>query len=275
MAVRLEKVREALGDRFEVEREIGHSGMAAIFLARELGCDKPVVLKVLQPEFAATVGAPRFHREIMIIGSLDHPNILPSIESNEAGPLLYYVTPYAPDGSLRDRIAERGHLPVEETIEITRQVAAALDHAHGHNVLHRDIKPANILFDGDRAMVSDFGIARAIQVAGGDSLSSSGLVVGTPTYMSPEQASGVRNIDGRADIYALGCVVYEMLVGQPPFTGPTVQAMLARHTKERPPKIRVVRPDVPEQVEAAVEKALEKRAKDRPGSGAAFVEALH
>lgn len=273
MPLTIDRVRDAFADRFDVEREMHRGAMAIVFLARDRARDRLVALKVLRPEFAITVGAERFHREIGILGSLEHPNILPMLEAATAGTLLYYVTPCASD-DLATRIAREVRLSLEDTLSITRQVADALDYAHARNVLHRDIKPSNVLFDGERAEVCDFGIARAIEVAAGESLSSSGLIVGTPTYMSPEQARHDREIDGRADIYSLGCVVYEMLVGQPPFTGPTVQAVLARHTKERPPKIRVIRPEVPEHVEAAVEAALAKDPAARPNTGASLVSRL-
>ncbi|MEE8116470.1 MAG: serine/threonine-protein kinase [Gemmatimonadales bacterium] len=270
MAIRMEAAQEHLGERFKIEREISHTGMATVFLAEDLQEARRVAVKILQPEFAATIGATRFHREIRILARLDHPNILPLLHSDEAGPLLYYVAPYA-GTDLRTRLMDETQLPLEEALEITRQVAAALDYAHAHNILHRDIKPGNILLDGDRALVCDFGIARAIEVAAGDSLSSSGLIVGTPTYMSPEQARHEEDIDGRADIFSLGCVLYEMLVGEPPFSGPTIQAVIARITKEPPPKIRVVRPDVPQHVEAAVEAALAKAPIDRPQTAAELV----
>ncbi|HEX9729184.1 MAG TPA: serine/threonine-protein kinase [Gemmatimonadales bacterium] len=273
MAVTVEQLQEALDARYRVGHKIGRGAMATVFLAWAVEDDRQVAIKVLRPEFAMTMGSERFHREIEILHQLDHPNILPLIESNEAGSLLYYVTPYA-TGDLEGRLADAPQLPLDDALEITRQVAAALDYAHEHNVLHRDVKPGNILFDGNRVMVCDFGIARAIASAGGDSLSSSGLIIGTPQYMSPEQAQHDKEIDGRADIYSLASVLYEMLVGQPPFTGPTVQAVLSRITKERPPAIRVVRPDVPEHVEAAIYAALAKRPEERPARGRDFTRRL-
>jgi serine/threonine protein kinase len=274
VADRLERVRESLGHRFRVERELGHSGMAAVFLAHDPRRDALVALKVLQPEFAVTIGVERFHREIQFVARLRHPNILPLLESDEAGPVIYYVTPFATGGSLRDRLLARTPLSVDEALTIVRQLAAALDYAHEQKVVHRDIKPGNILFEGDHVLLSDFGIARALQLAGADTLSPSGVVIGTPTYMSPEQAAASRKLDGRSDIYSLGCVLYEMLAGQPPFTGPTVQAVIARHAREHPPRLRVVRPDVPEAVAAGLERAMAKRPKDRPRSGAALMHDL-
>jgi len=271
--VRREYVEQHLGDRFEIESELGHGAMAVVYLAHDRKLAQTVALKVLRPEFAATVGGERFTLEVDILARLEHPNILPLLDAGTAGPVLFYVTPYA-DGDLQTRINEEHQLPLDEALEITRQVAAALDYAHSQNVLHRDIKPANILFDGDRVLVCDFGIARAIERAGGESFSSSGLIVGTPQYMSPEQARHDKKIDGRADIYSLASVLYEMLVGQPPFTGPTVQAVIARIIKERPPSIRVVRLDVPQHVEVAVEAALEKSPRKRPADAKTLVSRL-
>ncbi len=273
MPVRREYVEQHLGDRFEIESELGHGAMAVVYLAHDRKLAQTVALKVLRPEFAATVGGERFTLEVDILARLEHPNILPLLDAGTAGPVLFYVTPYA-DGDLQTRINEEHQLPLDEALEITRQVAAALDYAHSQNVLHRDIKPANILFDGDRVLVCDFGIARAIERAGGESFSSSGLIVGTPQYMSPEQARHDKKIDGRADIYSLASVLYEMLVGQPPFTGPTVQAVIARIIKERPPSIRVVRLDVPQHVEVAVEAALEKSPRKRPADAKTLVSRL-
>jgi len=267
---------EILDHRFEIVEQAGHGSMSRVYLARDLEHDgERVVVKVMRPEYAKTLGAGRFHREIMILTSLDHPNIVPLIASNEIGELPYYVIPYAPGGSLDRLLVERVYLPLEEVLPIARQVAAALDYAHARKVLHRDVKPGNILFDGDRALVCDFGIARAVELAGGLSLSSTGLIVGTPHYMSPEQALVDKKIDGRADIYALGCMIYEMLVGQPAFDGPTVRAIIAKQLGQRPPSIRVVRPEVPEQVEfAIIERALAKKRRHRPATAGEFIELL-
>ena len=273
MPVRREYVEEHLGDRFEIDRELGRGAMAVVYLASDRKLERTVALKVLRPEFALTVGGERFTQEVDILARLEHPNILPLLDAGSAGPVRFYVTPYA-GRDLQTRINEEQQLSLDEALEITRQVAAALDHAHSQNVLHRDIKPANILFDGDLVLVCDFGIARAIERAGGDSFSSSGLIVGTPQYMSPEQARHDKKIDGRADVYSLASVVYEMLVGQPPFTGPTVQAVIARITKERPPRMRVVRQEVPEELERVVDRALSKRPRDRPKNASDFAGRL-
>jgi len=217
------------------------------------------------------VGAERFHREIRFLQTLDHPNILPLLTSEQIGGFLLYVMPFARGGSLSMMLRERAYLPLDESLDVTRDVAAALDYAHGQNIIHRDIKPGNILFrDGD-ALLCDFGVARAIVEAGGEHLSSSGLIIGTPSYMSPEQASGKSQLDGRSDVYSLGCVVYEMLVGEPPFTGRSAQAVMARHVGEQPPKLRVVRPELPQHAEDAVLAALAKKPEERPRSAGELV----
>jgi serine/threonine protein kinase len=268
----LERLRAALAERYAIEREVGRGGMAAVFLATDRRAAGRVAIKVLLPAFARVMGPERFHREIATLLGLSHANILPLLASGQAGPLPYYVMPYAEGGSLRNHLDES--LPFTHVVAVTRDVAAALDYAHEQNIVHRDIKPENVVFDAGRALVCDFGVARAIIRAGGEELSSSGLVVGTPAYMSPEQASGEQELGPASDLYALGCVVYEMLVGEPPFTGPTVQAVLARQVHERPRSLRVVRPDLPPHVERAVQTALAKRPEDRPQSGAEFVSLL-
>jgi serine/threonine-protein kinase len=228
----------------------------------------------LRPEFARFVGAERFHREIALLSAMQHPNILPLVESGQSGSLPFYVMPYAEGGSLRDRLDRQPQLALGEVIEVVSCVAAALDYAHARNIVHRDIKPDNVLFLSGRPFVSDFGVARAIVQAGGEDLSSSGLILGTPEYMSPEQARGAQDLDGRSDLYALGCVVYEMLAGEPPFTAATTHALLARHANDPPRSLRVLRPDVHAAAEAAVHAALAKRPEHRPGSGAEFVARL-
>jgi serine/threonine-protein kinase len=271
----LAQLRGALAGRYEIERELGRGGWATVYLAHDVRHDRPVALKVLRRDLAASLGPGRFLREIAIAGRLTHPHILPVYDSGEAADSLYYVMPYVEGQTLRRRLEREGQLPVADTLAIARQVADALTFAHTHNVVHRDIKPENILLEaGDQAYLADFGIARAILIAAGDTLSEPGLAVGTPVYMSPEQAAAGASLDGRSDQYSLACVVYEMLVGEPPHTGPTVQAILARQQMGTPRPIRVVRPSVPEEVERAVLRALEKTPADRFGSVADFAQAL-
>src|SRR5437867_4482318 len=209
------QLQAALADRYGLERELGHGGTATVYLARDLRHGRPVAIKVLRPEIAAALGPERFLREIQIAAQLAHPHILPLHDSGAAGAFLYYVMPYVEGESLRDRLEREGQLPVEQAVQIAREVADALSYAHGNDVVHRDIKPENILFEAGHAVVSDFGIARAITATAGDTLTETGIVIGTPAYMSPEQASGTGPIDGRSDVYSLGCVLYEMLAGAP------------------------------------------------------------
>jgi TolB-like protein len=248
--------------------------MAVVYLARDVRHDRPVALKVLRAELAAAVGAERFLREIRIAAALQHPNILPLHDSGDAGGILYYVMPYVEGESLRDRLTREGPLPLADALAIAAETADALGYAHSHGVVHRDVKPENILLSGGHALVADFGIARAVSVADGAQLTETGVALGTPTYMSPEQASADPQIDGRADIYALGCVLYEMLAGQPPFSGSTPQAVLARQTLDPVPPLRTVRPDLPPRVERAVFRALAKVPADRFQTAAAYRQAL-
>ena len=263
-----------IASRYQLRSELGRGAMALVYLAEDRQTGREVAVKVLRPELAASIGASRFHREIHFLATLHHPNILPILDSDEAGIFLYYVMPYVRGETLRARLDREGALPLPAVLRIAGELASAIDYAHTRNIIHRDIKPDNILFDGDRAMICDFGVARALVVSNDDGLSSSGLAVGTPSYMSPEQALEARDIDGRTDIYALGCVTYEMLSGERPFTGPNAQAIIARHISQPPRSIRVVRPDVPEHVERAVVAALAKRASERPRNGADFVRQL-
>src|SRR5881227_137928 len=270
----LARLKAALANRYAIGRELGHGGMATVYLAQDLKHGRAVAIKVLRPELAAALGAERFLREIEIAARLSNPHILPLHDSGEAAGFLYYVMPFVEGESLRDRLNRERQLPVEEAVRIAREVATALSHAHGHNLVHRDIKPENILLSGGEAVVADFGIARAIVAAGADQLTDTGLAVGTPGYMSPEQAMAQQHIDGRADIYALGCVLYEMLAGHPPFLGTTAQEILARHTLDPVPPLRTIRRELPEAIEHAVRKALAKAPADRWRSPAAFGEAL-
>jgi len=269
----LQRLKPALADRYTIVREIGSGGMAVVYLADDLKHHRQVALKVLRPDLAAALGGERFLREIEIAAALSHPHILALHDSGEVDGLLYYVMPYVAGESLRQRLEQQTQLSIEETIELARQVASALDCAHSQGIIHRDIKPENILLQGDEAMVADFGIARAMKVAGGERLTETGLSLGTPAYMSPEQASGDQNIDSRSDVYALATVMYEMLAGEPPFTGPTTPAIVARQLVDPVPRIRTVRSTVPEELERVIEKALAKVPADRYDTAGEFVEA--
>jgi serine/threonine-protein kinase len=270
----LASVRAALARRYVVERQLGRGGMATVFLAQDVRSRDPVAIKVLHPEVAVALGAGRFAREIRILARLSHPNILPLLDSDEAGTHVYYVMPYAAGETLGALIAREGRLPLARAVAITRDIAAALDYAHDRQVIHRDIKPDNILLEPGRAVLCDFGVARAVMESIGEGASSSGLVVGTPAYMSPEQATGSGQVDHRSDIYSLGCVVYQMLAGEPPFSGPTSLAIRARHLQEMPRSLRLLRPELPPAVDAAVQAALAKLPGDRPPTGAELVRRL-
>ncbi|NIO31919.1 MAG: protein kinase, partial [Gemmatimonadetes bacterium] len=270
----LDRLRSALGDRYRVEDEIGHGGMATVYLAQDLKHERRVAIKVLRPDLASMLGPERFLREIQIEAGLQHINILPIYDSGEADGFLYYVMPYVEGESLRARIEREKQLPLDDALQITREIAEALSYAHDHGIVHRDIKPENILLSGGHAVLADFGIARAIGVAGGQRVTESGHAVGTPHYMSPEQAGGEAELDGRSDLYSLGCVLYEMLAGEPPFTGRTARAVIARHMAESPPPLLVVRPSVPPRVGEAIEKALAKTPADRFATAADFVTTL-
>jgi Tol biopolymer transport system component len=265
----------ALSDRYRIERELGAGGMATVYLAQDLRHDRKVALKVLRPELAAVIGAERFLAEIKTTANLQHPHILALFDSGKAGELVFYVMPYVEGESLRDRLTREKQLPVEEALRIAREVADALEYAHHHNVIHRDIKPENILLHGGHALVADFGIALAASRSeGGARMTETGMSLGTPHYMSPEQAMGQREINARSDVYALGCVTYEMLTGEPPFNGPTPQAIVARVMTEEPRSLTLQRRTIPPHVEAAVMTALEKLPADRWGSAAEFSAAL-
>jgi serine/threonine-protein kinase len=264
----------ALADRYTIERLIGEGGMARVFLARDLRHNRRVALKVLRPDLGAVVGVDRFQAEIEVTANLQHPNLLPLFDSGVAGDLLFYVMPYVEGESLRARIDREKQLPVAEAVRIATAVAGALDYAHRHGVIHRDLKPENILLHEGQPLVADFGIALAISNAGGARITQTGISLGTPQYMSPEQATGDRAIDARTDIYSLGALTYEMLTGEPPHVGSTSQAVIARVLTERPRSIRTMRPSVPEYVEAAVDQALEKLPADRWATARDFAEAL-
>ncbi len=270
----IERLNDALAGRYSVESEIGRGGMATVFLAEDIRHHRKVAIKVLHPELASAVGTERFLNEIEIVAGLEHPHILPLIDSGEAGGLLYYVMPYVDGESLRDRIERERQLPIDDAIRIAAEVADALDYAHEQGVVHRDIKPGNILLRQGHAAIADFGVAKAVGQAGERSSTATGMAVGTPAYMSPEQGSGEQAPDGRTDIYALGCVLYEMLAGDPPFTGATPQAVLKRHSVDPVPALRTVRDTAPESVEYAIEKALAKVPADRFSTTREFVQAL-
>ncbi|MFL5614508.1 MAG: protein kinase domain-containing protein [Gemmatimonadaceae bacterium] len=270
----LEELREALREHYAVESEVGRGGMATVFLAEDLKHGRRVAIKVLSPELSSSMDGDRFKREIQIAARLSHPHILPVFDSGQAANgLLYYVMPFVEGESLRGRLKRETQLSIEDAITISCEVADALSYAHSFGVVHRDIKPENILLHGGHAVVADFGIARVIQDAGGEKLTQTGMSIGTAAYMSPEQFSG-ENVDGRSDMYSLACVLYEMLVGEVPFTGPNAIAIMARHTMELPPSIQIVRGTVPDELEGAIMHALEKVPADRFATVAQFKDAL-
>ncbi len=266
-------LQRTLAERYAVQRELGRGGMAAVYLAEDLKHHRPVAIKVLKPELAAALGPERFLREIEIAAKLNHPHILPLFDSGQAEGFLYYVMPYVEGESLRDRLDREKQLPLDDALQIAREVADALSYAHSHDVIHRDIKPENILLESGHAVVADFGIARAITAAGGDKLTDTGIAVGTPAYMSPEQSVGEQALDMRTDIYSLGCVLYEMLAGEPPYTGTSPQAIFAKRLQAPLPRVSTVR-DVPAPVEAALTRALARTAADRFPTAYAFAVAL-
>jgi eukaryotic-like serine/threonine-protein kinase len=270
----LDRLKAALAERYTLQRELGRGGMATVYLAEDRKHERPVALKVLKPELAAVLGADRFLREVKTTAQLTHPHILPLHDSGNAAGFLYYVMPYVEGESLRDRLNREKQLPLGDALQISREVADALSYAHSHGVIHRDIKPENILLASGHAVVADFGIARAITAAGGEHLTETGLAVGTPAYMSPEQAAGSKDLDGRSDLYSLACVLYEMLAGEPPFTGATVESLVHQHLAVEPPSITGMRPAVPAQVAAALQRALAKTPADRFNPVALFTEAL-
>ncbi|MEX2180422.1 MAG: protein kinase [Gemmatimonadaceae bacterium] len=273
MTTPLERLAPALAGRYRLERELGAGGMATVFLAHDLRHDRRVALKVLRPELGAIIGAERFLQEIRTTANLQHPHILGLLDSGEADQLLWYAMPFVPGESLRERLSRERQLPVADAVRLTREVADALDYAHRQGVVHRDIKPENILLHDGHALVADFGIALAASQAG-SRLTETGLSLGTPQYMSPEQATGEREITARSDIYALGCVAYEMLAGQPPFTGPTAQVIVARILTDEPEPLRRTRRSVPPHVEAAILQALASLPADRFARVADFAAAL-
>ena len=269
------QLSEALRSRYRIERELGRGGSSFVYLAHDLRDSRRVALKVLRPELMAPAGEDRFQREIEIVRGLSHENILPLLDFGSAGGRQYFTMPFVEGETLRLRIKRERQLKLDHVLAISTGIARGLDHAHARGIVHRDVKPANILLEADRVMVADFGIARTMVVRSGDEITPySGIAIGTVEYMSPEQGEGRRELDARSDVYAMGCVVYEMLAGEPPFTGATAQAVVARHCHEQPRSIRVIRPNVPLGVQRAVEKALAKVPADRFDTCGAFVEAL-
>src|SRR4051794_37209376 len=268
------RISGALSTRYRLEQEIGAGGMATVYLAQDLRHDRRVAVKGLRPELAAGIGAERFLAEIKLTANLQHPHILPLFDSGQADSFLFYVMPFVEGESLRDRLNREKQLPIDDAVRIASEVASALDYAHRHGVIHRDIKPENILLHDGSALVADFGIALAASKAGGTRITETGMSIGTPHYMSPEQAMGEREITARSDIYALGAVTYEMLIGEPPFTGPTAQAIVAKVLTEEPRPLLPRRRSIPPEVEETVLTALEKLPADRFGSAQEFAAGL-
>ncbi len=273
----ISRLQAILGDRYVAERELGRGGMATVYLAQDTKHDRRVAVKVLRSEIGALLGAERFLHEIKLTSRLSHPHILPLYDSGEHEQVLYYVMPYIDGESLRDRVRREKRMRIDDAIRIAREVADALAYAHQLNIVHRDIKPENILLSGGHALVADFGIARAISRAGGEkweTLTASGVAIGTPAYMSPEQTVGMQDLDARSDVYSLGCVLYEMLAGDPPFVGPDGELAVARRFTEPAPLVRATRETVPAAIEAAICKALERDPSDRYATALEFADAL-
>ncbi len=263
MADSLDRLKTALADRYTIVEEVGAGGMATVYLAEDLKHHRKVAVKVLRPDLAAALGPERFLREIEIAANLTHPHIVPLYDSGEAEGFLYYVMPYVEGESLRDRLNREKQLPIHDALKIAGEVADALGSAHRHDVIHRDIKPENVLLEEGHAVVADFGIARAVDAAGGTKLTETGIALGTPHYMSPEQATGSADLDGRSDIYSLACMVYEMLVGEPPYVGSTAQVVIAKRFSDPVPSARRLRDSIPASVDSAIKRALAKAPTDR------------
>jgi TolB-like protein/Tfp pilus assembly protein PilF len=270
----LERLQASVGAAYEIERELGRGGMATVYLARDLRHGRPVALKLLRPDLAVALGSERFQREIHLVAGLQHPNILTVLDSGGSGALLWFTMPYVDGESLRARLDRERQLPIHEAVRLASEVADALDYAHSHGIVHRDIKPENILLSGDHALVTDFGIARSLVDQASDRLTDTGMIVGTPAYMSPEQASGERNLDGRTDVYSLSCVLYEMLAGEPPYTGPTPQAITAKRFSDPVPSARRLRDGLPPALDEVLRRGLARTPADRFRTAREFGEAL-
>ena len=270
----IDRLGEAISTRYRIQRELGQGGMAKVFLAHDLKYDREVAVKVLRPDVAGGVGPTRFLHEIQTAARLHHPHILPLYDSDQVDGLVYYVMPYIVGGSLHQRLARERRLPVQEALTIAADVAAALGYAHSRGVLHRDVKPENVLLQDGRAVVVDFGLARAIGEANYRKLTQTGILVGTAFYLSPEQIREDRDLDARCDIYSLGCILYEMLAGEPPYAAPSIIQLIRRIVQAPVPQVRGLRPDVPLDLEAAIARAMAKAAADRFPTMEAFTAAL-
>ena len=274
MSIMMERIQRVLSTRYVIERELGHGGMAVVFLARDVRHDRPVAIKVFRSDVGDAIAAERFQREIRLLARLQHPHILPLYDSGTTGETSYFVSPFIEGETLRDRLKREHQLPVDEAVRLTMEVADALDFAHTRDVIHRDIKPENILQHDGHAVVADFGIARAMRRSAGEWTTSAGMAVGSPAYMSPEQSSGDRQIDGRTDIYSLGCVLYEMLAGEPPFCGRSAHLIIVARMTGRARPVRELRDAVPPELDAALARALERAPGDRFATAGDFGLAL-
>jgi serine/threonine-protein kinase len=261
-----ELLSHALGERYSLEGEVARGGMATVYLARDTATHQPVAVKVMHPRLATALGAERFLREIEFVSSMDHPGIVPLLQSGNAGGVLYYIMPYVEGESLHERLQREKRLPLNDALQVTHDVAAALGYAHGRGVLHRDVKPENILLAGGHALMADFGLARAIGAADYQKLTETGIIVGTIFYMSPEQLKEDRGLDQRADIYSLGCILFEMLTGAPPYTGTSLKDVAMKILRAPVPSARRVRPEVPTAVDEVIAKALARPVAERFGT---------
>jgi len=261
-----ELLSHALGERYSLEGEVARGGMATVYLARDTATHQPVAVKVMHPRLATALGAERFLREIEFVSSMDHPGIVPLLQSGNAGGVLYYIMPYVEGESLHERLQREKRLPLNDALQVTHDIAAALGYAHGRGVLHRDVKPENILLAGGHALMADFGLARAIGAADYQKLTETGIIVGTIFYMSPEQLKEDRGLDQRADIYSLGCILFEMLTGAPPYTGTSLKDVAMKILRAPVPSARRVRPEVPIAVDEVIAKALARPVAERFGT---------